>query len=85
MSVCEQDFDAAGELLNSLGLQTGYEHPVDTVVADLLACLDDPALALLQWTEAFNVVQARSHLDLHALRSQREISLKGWWYRHRRA
>lgn len=28
-------------------------------MADLLACLDDPALALLQWTEAFNVVQAR--------------------------
>ena len=72
-------------MLNSLGLQTGYEHPVDTVVADLLACLDDPALALLQWTEAFNVVQARSHPDLHELRSQREISPKGWWYRHNTA
>lgn len=43
---------------------------MDTVVADLLACLDDPALALLQWTEAFNVVQARSHPDQHGLRSR---------------
>ena len=35
----------------------GYEHPVDQVVEDLLSCLDDPALALLQWNEAFGVVQ----------------------------
>ena len=35
----------------------GYEHPVDEVVADLLACLDDPALPLMQFTEAFAVVQ----------------------------
>ena len=26
---------------------------------DLLSCLDDPALALLQWNEAFGVVQVR--------------------------
>ena len=38
----------------------GYEHPVDQVVEDLLSCLDDPALALLQWKEAFGVVQARA-------------------------
>ncbi|CAK0731625.1 hypothetical protein CVIRNUC_000020 [Coccomyxa viridis] len=37
----------------------GYEHPVDQVVEDLLSCLDDPALALLQWNEAFGVVQTR--------------------------
>jgi hypothetical protein len=37
----------------------GYEHPVDQVVEDLLSCLDDPALALLQWNEAFGVVQVR--------------------------
>lgn len=54
--------------LSRRGVRAGYEHPVDTVVADLLACLDDPALALLQWTEAFNVVQARSHPDRHGWR-----------------
>ena len=70
MPVCQTEFDAAGVLLNLLALQTGYEHPVDTVVADLLACLDDPALALLQWTEAFNVVQARSHPDQQELCSR---------------
>ena len=30
---------------------------MDLVVEDLLSCLDDPALALLQWNEAFGVVQ----------------------------
>ena len=30
---------------------------MDQVVEDLLNCLDDPALALLQWSEAFGVVQ----------------------------
>ena len=40
-------------------LAAGYEHPVDQVVEDLLSCLDDPALALLQWNEAFGVVQVR--------------------------
>ena len=35
----------------------GYEHPVDEVVADLMACLEDPALPLMQFTEAFAVVQ----------------------------
>ena len=42
--------------------RAGYEHPVDQVVEDLLSCLDDPALALLQWNEAFGVVQARARL-----------------------
>ena len=40
-----------------LGGCAGYEHPVDQVVEDLLSCLDDPALALLQWNQAFGVVQ----------------------------
>ena len=33
---------------------------MDQVVEDLLSCLDDPALALLQWNEAFGVVQVCS-------------------------
>ncbi len=33
---------------------------MDQVVEDLLSCLDDPALALLQWNDAFSVVQARA-------------------------
>ena len=33
---------------------------MDQVVEDLLSCLDDPALALLQWKEAFGVVQVPS-------------------------
>lgn len=33
---------------------------MDQVVEDLLSCLDDPALALLQWNEAFGVVQVRN-------------------------
>lgn len=32
---------------------------MDTVVEDLLGCLDDPALPLLQWNEEYAVVQAR--------------------------
>ena len=43
----------------------GYEHPVDQVVEDLLSCLDDPALALLQWNEAFGVVQVRCWVIMH--------------------
>lgn len=36
---------------------------MDQVVEDLLCCLDDPALALLQWNEAFGVVQVRCTLQ----------------------
>ena len=46
-------------VLNDALWVAGYEHPVDQVVEDLLSCLDDPALALLQWNEAFGVVQVR--------------------------
>lgn len=35
---------------------------MDQVVEDLLSCLDDPALALLQWNEAFGVVQVLRYL-----------------------
>lgn len=40
----------------------GYEHAVDQVVADLLFCLDNPTLALLQWQEVFSVVEVRQSL-----------------------
>ena len=40
-------------------MTAGYEHPVDTVVNDLVDCLEDLALPLMQFTEAFAVVQVR--------------------------
>jgi len=46
------------------GVMAGFEHDPDAVVADLLACLDDPALALLQWASEFAVVQTRLPVDL---------------------
>ena len=33
----------------------GFEHSVDGVVTDLLTCLDNPALAIMQWNEVFSV------------------------------
>lgn len=39
---------------------------MDAVVADLLACLDDPGLPLLQWSELFAVAQSRMPGDLAA-------------------
>ncbi|CAL8465869.1 g5405 [Coccomyxa elongata] len=57
----------------------GYEHPVDQVVEDLLSCLDDPALALLQWNEAFGVVQTRLPgelaLELEGIATEYEADL----------
>ena len=44
----------------------GYEHPVDSVVDDLLACLDDPRLPLLQWSEPYAVAQSRLPSELAA-------------------
>ena len=35
----------------------GYEHSADPVVNDLVDCLEDLALPLMQFTEAFAVVQ----------------------------
>ena len=46
---------------------TGYEHPVEAVVEDLLACLDDPRLPLLQWNELYAVAQSRLPPDLVTL------------------
>lgn len=56
-------------------MTAGYEHPVDTVVNDLVDCLEDLALPLMQFTEAFAVVQVsppvllctRGAVALHAL------------------
>lgn len=39
------------------GSHAGFEHSVDTVVSDLLACLDNPGLALMQWNEVFSVAE----------------------------
>lgn len=47
-----------------LGWNTGYEHAVESVVDDLLACLDDPRLPLLQWNELYAVAQSRLPADL---------------------
>ena len=41
-------------------LSAGYEHQVDQIVAELLACLDNPFLAMLQWDEVFSVVEVSS-------------------------
>lgn len=35
----------------------GYQHPVDMVVTDLVSCLEDDTLPLMQFSEAFAVVQ----------------------------
>lgn len=35
----------------------GFENSVEMVMEDLLASLDHPGLALLQWDEVFSVVQ----------------------------
>ena len=50
-----QRFRAALEAAR--GVMSGYDNGVDSVVAGLLACLDDPALALVQWQEQYGVVQ----------------------------
>ena len=39
---------------------------MDSVVDDLLACLDDPRLPLLQWNELYAVAQSRLPADLAA-------------------
>ena len=45
--------------INGMHLLAGFEHPVDQVVTDLLECLDNPGLALLQWTDVYSVVEVR--------------------------
>ena len=39
---------------------------MESVVDDLLACLDDPRLPLLQWSELYAVAQSRLPSDLAA-------------------
>lgn len=36
---------------------SGFEHAVPSVVHELLKCLQHPALAVMQWNEAFSVAQ----------------------------
>eukprot|EP00884_Botryococcus_braunii_P014175 jgi/Botrbrau1/22759/Bobra.0132s0090.2 len=45
-------------------VMAGYEHPVDHIVEELLTCLDDPALAHMQFSEVFAVQQTRIPVDL---------------------
>lgn len=40
-------------------MSAGFDHPVNLVVEDLLAALDDPALPLLQWGDRFSAAAAR--------------------------
>jgi Acetyl-CoA carboxylase, central region len=40
-------------------LCAGFNHPVDLVMEDLLASLDDPALPLLQWGDRFSAAATR--------------------------
>lgn len=44
----------------------GYDHPVDTVVNDLVDCLEDLALPLMQFTEALAVVQVNCASQAYA-------------------
>ncbi|PSC75189.1 acetyl-carboxylase 1-like [Micractinium conductrix] len=50
-------FRAAVEAANNM--LAGYHNSPDAVTQDLLTCLDDPALALVQWNEAYGVVADR--------------------------
>ena len=44
---------------------------MDQVVAELLACLDNPFLAMLQWEEVFSVVEV-------SFASSGKLVLKDW-------
>ena len=44
-------------------MAAGFDNSVSVVLEDLLTCLDDPALALLQWDEVFSVVQVQSTMQ----------------------
>lgn len=50
-------FQAAKE--GASAVLAGYSRPVDFTVRELLSCLKDPTLPLLQWAEAFSVVSSR--------------------------
>jgi hypothetical protein len=38
---------------------TGYNHPVEEILDELVGCLDHPALPLLQWKEELSFVESR--------------------------
>jgi hypothetical protein len=38
---------------------TGYEHPGVETLDELVACLDHPALPLLQWSDEYSFVEGR--------------------------
>eukprot|EP00882_Tetradesmus_deserticola_P021935 GHRQ01023784.1.p2 GENE.GHRQ01023784.1~~GHRQ01023784.1.p2 ORF type:complete len:116 (-),score=54.95 GHRQ01023784.1:461-808(-) len=37
----------------------GYNYPVEDVLLELVECLDNPALSLLQWNEEFSYIEGR--------------------------
>ena len=55
-------FQAAKE--GASAVLAGYSLPVDSTVRELISCLKDPTLPLLQWTEAFSVVSSRVSIAL---------------------
>ncbi|XP_030541394.1 acetyl-CoA carboxylase 1-like isoform X2 [Rhodamnia argentea] len=55
---CAASLNAARMIL------AGYEHNVDEVVQNLLACLDSPELPFLQWQECLSVLATRLPKDL---------------------
>lgn len=64
---CAASLNAAHMIL------AGYEHNIDDVVQNLLACLDSPQLPFLQWQECFSVLATRLPKDL---RSELESKFK---------
>ncbi|XP_024374276.1 acetyl-CoA carboxylase 1 [Physcomitrium patens] len=57
---CADSLNAARNIL------AGYEHDLDEVVKNLLSCLDDPQLPMLQWQECMAVLATRIPKDLKA-------------------
>ena len=68
-------FHAAHEA--SRNIMAGYQNNVESVVKDLLDSLDDPALALVQWNEAYGVVASRLPPEL-ATRLEAFVDECGW-------
>jgi hypothetical protein len=48
-------------------LPTGYNHPVDEVLNELLECLDHPALPVLQWKDELSYVESRLPPGAHII------------------
>ncbi|KAF6253758.1 carboxyl transferase domain-containing protein [Scenedesmus sp. NREL 46B-D3] len=40
-------------------IMAGYNYPVEDVLLELVECLDNPALSLLQWNEEFSYIEGR--------------------------